>query len=89
MNNIKKKDRKVTNISKTERRVLEALSRGGRVISYKDERGKIVEVLCLSAEGNHLDKCDLELFKRLKTKRLIMSIDGGPYNITRAGNDAL
>lgn len=89
MNPLKRKDRKIIHISKQERRVLEALSRGGRVIFERDEKGKITEVMCLSAEGSWLEKCDLEMFRRLKHKRLIASFGGGPYNITRAGNDAL
>ncbi|MEE4211104.1 MAG: YjhX family toxin [Parvularcula sp.] len=77
------------NISKKEQRTLHALARGGAIVPEKDERGKIIAVNCVSPEGWTLADCNLELFKRLKRRRLIASVMGGPYLITREGRVAV
>lgn len=77
------------NISKSERRVLDALALGGRIVVEKDERNRIVEIDCITREGWYMDGFDLLQFKKLRTKRLIGSRDGGPYRITRRGVEAL
>lgn len=73
------------NVSKHEQRVLHALAQGGRITFEKDERGKIVEILCYNRDGWVLSNCSLNIFQRLRRRRLIASRDSGPYQITRAG----
>jgi uncharacterized protein YjhX (UPF0386 family) len=77
------------NISRVERRVLNALALGGRIIAERDDTHRIVDVDCVTREGWILSDCSLDLFKRLKAKRLIDSASGGPYRITRTGLEAL
>ncbi|NMA98499.1 MAG: hypothetical protein GX970_10400 [Phyllobacteriaceae bacterium] len=77
------------NISRMERRVLNALALGGRIIAERDDDRRIIDVDCVTREGWFLSDCTLELFKRLKSKRLIASSAGGPYRITRTGLEAL
>lgn len=73
------------NASKTEQRVLHVLARGGFVALIKDDDGKLLDVECWTREGWLLTPFDVNLFKRLKSKRLIGSINGQPYRITRLG----
>ncbi len=73
------------NISKYEQRVLHALALGGRIVHRRDQDGAITEVDCLSREGWRLDDCSLSLFRKLKRRRLIGSVGGQPYRITREG----
>jgi uncharacterized protein YjhX (UPF0386 family) len=73
------------NISKAEQRTLHALARGGAILVEKDERGKIVAVNCATREGWSLEDCTLAVFAKLKKRRLIASMNGGPYRITLEG----
>lgn len=73
------------NISKAEQRTLHALAQGGRINQLKDERGDICAVECMSREGWLLVDCTLDVFRRLKKRRFVMSRNGGPYFITRDG----
>ncbi|PQA88843.1 YjhX family toxin [Hyphococcus luteus] len=73
------------NISKAEQRTLHVLARGGAILFDKDDRGKIVEINCASPEGWTLADCTLDVFKKLKRRRLIASSNGGPYRITGLG----
>lgn len=77
------------NISKVERRVLNVLALGGRIVVEKDARGHIEHVDCITREGWFLDGIDLPIFKKLKAKRMIGSHNSGPYRITRCGVEAL
>ncbi len=77
------------NISKIERRVLNTLALGGRIAVQKNESGKIETLDCITREGWFLDGFDISLFKKLKSKRMIVSHNGGPYRITRRGVEAL
>lgn len=77
------------NISKSEQRVLHALALGGQIRHERDETGRICEVICLTREGYRLAACDLALFARLKRRRLIGSIAGRAYRITREGLTAV
>lgn len=77
------------NISKYEQRTLHALAQGGRIIHRKNDVGHIVEIDCLNRDGWRLDDCTLSVFQRLRRRRFIMSENGGPYRITRAGLDAV
>ena len=71
------------NVSKREQRVLHALAQGGAVLLERDGGRRIIEVSCVTRDGWSL--VDVDLFKRLKGRRLIASRNGGPYRITRLG----
>ena len=73
------------NISKHEQRTLHALAQGGRIQHYKNEKGDIVEIDCFNRDGWRLDDCTFVVFRRLRRRGFIMSRNGGPYLITRAG----
>lgn len=73
------------NISRTEQRVLHALAQGGRIAHRFDPAGHIVEAMCLTRDGDILTDCTLPLFRRLKRRKLIASLAGQPYRISRLG----
>lgn len=73
------------NASKTEQRVLHVLARGGVIALIRDDAGKLLDVECWTREGWRLSPFDQNLFRRLKSKRLIGSVEGQPYRITRLG----
>jgi uncharacterized protein YjhX (UPF0386 family) len=73
------------NISRSEQRVLHILALGGRIDHFRNPGRKIDEVLCVTRDGLILADCTLEVFRRLRRKRLIGSEDGGPYRISRPG----
>jgi uncharacterized protein len=73
------------NISKYEQRVLHALALGGRIDHRFDAAGRIAEIDCLTREGWRLADCTMPVFCKLRKRRLIGSLGGGPYRITRAG----
>ena len=72
-------------ISRDEQRVLHALAQGGVVVPKKAANGRVVGVECFNRDGWLLNQCNLLLFKKLKRKRAIASVDGQPYRITRRG----
>jgi uncharacterized protein YjhX (UPF0386 family) len=73
------------NVSKQEQRVLHALAQGGHITYQKDDKGKIVEVLCVNREGWILSDCTLAIFQKLRRRGLIASHNSHPYRITRDG----
>lgn len=77
------------NISKREQRVLHALAQGGLIRHFRDPKGDIIAVDCLTRDGYRLVDGTLELFRRLKRRRLIASSGGAPYRITRLGLEAV
>src|SRR5258708_26928290 len=76
------------NISRLEQRVLQVLAQGG-FINHLRRAGRIIAADCFSREGHRLTDCTLDLFRRLKRRRLIASRDGAPYRISRLGLDTV
>jgi uncharacterized protein YjhX (UPF0386 family) len=77
------------NVSKVEQRVLHALAQGGVIRHRKDDSGRIFAADCTTRDGWILTDCSLDLFRRLKRRRMIASQNGAPYRITRMGLDAV
>lgn len=73
------------NISKNEQRVLHALAQGGLIKVIKDDKNRILEADCITRDGWFLTACTLDVFKKLRKRRLIRSRGGQPYRITREG----
>jgi uncharacterized protein len=72
-------------ISRAEQRILHILAQGGRIVIEKDEKGRIVELSCVTRDGWHYPGLDITLFRKVKRKRAVASSNGGPYRITRRG----
>ena len=73
------------NISKHEQRVLHVLAQGGAIHFERLPNGKIRQIRCFTRDGQVLADCDLRVFKRLKQRRFIKSVNGQPYRATRLG----
>ncbi len=73
------------NISKHEQRVLHELALGGEIQYTRNGSSKINQVFCYSRDGLVLTSCSLDVFQRLKQKKLIKSINSKPYRITHLG----
>jgi hypothetical protein len=73
------------NVSKYEQRVLHALAQGGSILHRLDDNNRIVEIDCFNRDGWRLGDCTMAVFRKLRRKRLIGSVGGGPYRITREG----
>ena len=73
------------NISKHEQRVLHVLAQGGAIHFERLPNGKIHDIRCITRDGFILTDCSLRVFTRLKQRRLIKSVQGRPYRVTRLG----
>lgn len=73
------------NISRSEQRVLHVLAQGGHIRHQRGPNGRILEVLCFTRDGHVLSDCTLDVFSRLRRKRLIESRESGPYRISDKG----
>ena len=73
------------NISKYEQRVLHALAQGGYIRHTRGPNGRVLDVLCFTREGYVLADCTLDVFARLRRKRLSESRSSRPYRISEKG----
>ena len=65
--------------------MLHVLAQGGVIAPFKDRRGRIEKVACINRDGFMLPFMDMLLFKKLRRRHTIASVDGGPYRITKRG----
>lgn len=72
-------------ISREEQRVLHALAQGGCIQPLKHDNGRITGVQCFNRDGWLLSQCTLHIFRKLRRRKAIASVDGRPYRITRRG----
>ncbi|MFH1805256.1 MAG: YjhX family toxin [Pseudomonadota bacterium] len=73
------------NISRSEQRVLHVLAQGGHIRHQRADNGRITDILCFTRDGHVLADCTLEVFAKLRRKRLIESRASSPYRISDKG----
>ena len=72
-------------ISRIEQRILHLLAQGGRIEIEKNDRKRISGAKCFTRDGWQYPGFDLELFRKLKRRKAVASVEGGPYRVTRRG----
>ncbi|HWK68148.1 MAG TPA: YjhX family toxin [Rhizobiaceae bacterium] len=77
------------NISRGEQRVLHVLAQGGYIRHHRGDNGRIHHVDCFTRDGYRLADCTLEVFAKLRRKRLIESRSASPYRISQRGRQAV
>ena len=77
------------NISRGEQRVLHVLVQGGYIRNQRADNGRILHVDCFTRDGYRLADCTLDVFARLRRKRLIESRSASPYRISQKGRQAV
>lgn len=77
------------NISRSEQRVPHVLAQGGFIRHQRSNNGKISHIECFTRDGHLLTDCTLEVFARLRRKRLIESRASSPYRVSRRGREAV
>ena len=77
------------NISKYEQRVLHVLAQGGAIHVQRLANGKVGDIACMTRDGHKLSDCTYAVFDRLRKWKLIRSMNGRPYRITRRGLGAV
>ncbi len=73
------------NISRNEQRVLHVLAQGRFIRHERSNSGNILSVSCLTRNGHLLSDCTLDVFSRLRRKRLVESNASEPYRISLKG----
>ena len=77
------------NISRNEQRVLHVLAQGGFIRHERGDNGRILAVACFTRDGHLLSDCTIEVFRRLRRRRLVESQASGPYRISHKGRLAV
>lgn len=77
------------NISRNEQRVLHVLAQGGFIRHERADNGRILAVSCFTRDGHLLSDCTIEVFRRLRCRRLVESRASGPYRISQKGRLAV
>jgi uncharacterized protein len=77
------------NISKIEQRVLHVLAQGGHIRHMRASNGRVTEATCLTRDGFGYSGFNLDVFRKLVRKKLIQSLAGKPYRISRKGRVAV
>ncbi|MGI6854983.1 YjhX family toxin [Mesorhizobium sp. 1B3] len=77
------------NISRGEQRVLHVLAQGGYIRHHRGDNGRIFHVDCFTRDGYRLADCTLDVFAKLRRKRLIESRSASPYRISQRGRHAV